>query len=56
MEYAQAIWFTKPNHDRPPVMSLDTGNSLIAAIIFGVGVIPSGVISKLQNSTLPWQN
>ena len=56
MEYAQAIWFTKPNQDRPPVMSLDTGNSLIAAIIFGVGVIPSGVISKLENSTLPWQN
>ena len=35
MEYIEAIWFTKPNHDGAPVMSLGTAKSAIAASIFG---------------------
>ena len=56
MEYVQAIWFTRPNCDHAPVMSLGTGKSLIAVSIFGEGEIQSGVISKPANSMLSWQN
>ena len=52
VEYSQPFWFTKPNHDRAPVMSLGTGKSLIAVSFFGEGDIRSGVVSKPTNSML----
>ena len=50
MEYIEAIWFTKPNHDGAPVMSLGT-ESLQLLPVF-LDRVTSGVISKPANSTL----
>ena len=42
--YAQATWFTSPNHDCAPVMFVGVGKSLMAERILSDGDTPYVVI------------
>lgn len=54
-EYAQATWFTNPNHDLAPVMSTRTETSLMALRIVAGGAGPGVVIENPVNLS-PQQN
>ena len=56
IEYAQAAWFTNPNHDRASVIFVGVGKSLIAEKSLLEGVMPVELIISPANSTTSWQN
>ena len=56
MEYAHDTWFTRPNHEQTPVMSLDVGKFLMASRSFGDGAIPVGVTVSSANVIVSQRN
>ena len=56
MAYAHATWFTSPNQDLVPVISLGTGKSVMADRMDSDGAIPVCVSFRPAKMTVSLQN
>ena len=56
MAYAHATWFTSPNQDLAPAMSLGTGKSVMADRMDSDGAIPVCVSFRPAKMTVSLQN